>query len=292
MDKRSYLFVLNPRSGTRLGKSAAEISAHIESFVKGAGHQARLVTTQSRGHATELVQEAIQKEEWTAIVAVGGDGTVNEVGRALLHTGTPLGILPLGSGNGLARHLALPLELTSALKRLLSGKPLTIDSAQLNGNPFFCVAGVGFDAHVSHSFSQYTKRGLEAYLRVSWGAYWTYQPEEYLLNGKPLKAFSLSFANAGQFGNNAWVAPQADLSDGVLDQCTVTPFPKWYGTALVYRLFSKGMNGSAFVNYEPVTEAVVETKGPALVHYDGEPFQLDTNRVEVKIVPRSLRVIC
>ncbi|GAB3178912.1 diacylglycerol/lipid kinase family protein [Telluribacter humicola] len=292
MAKPSYLFVLNPRSGTRLGQSAADIAAYIESRVRKEGHTARTVTTQYRGHATELVRESIKADEWSAVVAVGGDGTVNEVGRALLHTSTPMGILPLGSGNGLARHLALPLELPSALDRVLHGRPLTIDSAQLNGNPFFCVAGLGFDAHVSHLFSQYSRRGLEAYLRVSWGAYWNYQPQTYQLNGQPLQAFSLSFANAGQFGNNAWVAPQADLTDGVLDQCTVTPFPKWYGTALVYRLFSKGMKGSAYVNYEPVTGAVVETEGPALVHYDGEPYQLDTNRVEVQIVPKSLRVVC
>lgn len=292
MATRSYLFILNPRSGTRLGQSAADVAAYIEARVRREGHVVRTLITQYRGHATELVRESIEADEWTAVVAVGGDGTVNEVARALLHTSTPLGILPLGSGNGLARHLALPLALPSALDRVLHGQTLTIDSAQLNGNPYFCVAGIGFDAHVSHLFSQYTKRGFESYLKVSWGAYWNYQPQTYKLNGQALQAFSLSFANAGQFGNNAWVAPQADLTDGLLEQCTITPFPKWYGTTLVYRLFSKGMSPSPYVSYQPVTKAVVETEGPALVHYDGEPYLLDTNKVEVRIVPQSLRVVC
>ncbi|GAB2766851.1 diacylglycerol kinase family lipid kinase [Rhabdobacter roseus] len=264
---------------------------YIEDVAQQAGHHARVVTTQGPGHATELVQEALPTEPWAGVVAVGGDGTVNEVARALVHTPTPLGILPLGSGNGLARHLGLPLTLKASLQRVLAGSVSTIDSARLNEYPFFGLAGMGFDAHVGQLFSQQAQRGLATYVKVAMEAYWPYQPQTYVVNGKPQPAFSLSFANAGQFGNNAWVAPQADLSDGLLDVCTVAPFPKLYGTALSYLLFTRQMPLSTYVSYQKVQEIWVETEQPPLIHYDGEPVQLATTRVDVRIVPQSLRVI-
>jgi len=288
---KTFLFVVNPRSGTRLGRSAVEMIRYINEVVEQAGHRAQIVVTQGPGHATELVQAALQVPP-AGVVAVGGDGTMNEVARALVHTTTPLGILPLGSGNGLARHLGLPLTLKAAILRALNGNARTIDTARINEYPFFGLAGMGFDAHVGQLFSQQTQRGLATYVKVAMEAYWTYQPQKYIVDGTPQEAFSLSFANAGQFGNNAWIAPQADLSDGLLDVCTVAPFPKLYGTALSYLLFTRQMALSPYVSYRKVQEVLVETQQPPLIHYDGEPVQLDTTHVRVQIVPQSLRVIC
>jgi diacylglycerol kinase (ATP) len=287
----NYLFILNPNSGTSIGKNIDAVAHTIDAFARKTNHTAHVVFTKSPGHATELVKENTESARWKAIVAVGGDGTVNEIARPLIGTETPVGILPLGSGNGLARHLNLPLTLEAALKRLFEGKAITIDSGIINDIPFFCTAGMGFDAYVGQLFGQQPGRGLTTYLNVSFNAYWTYQPQQFIVDGQQTVAFSLSFANAGQFGNNAWIAPHASLQDGLLDQCTIRPFPKWFGTTLAYQLFTRQMKPSEYIAYQTITETVIETERPPVIHYDGEPLQLQTTRIRVAIQPKSLNVI-
>ncbi len=288
--RESFLFVINPNSGTTLGREAGQMATLLERKAKAAGHEAQCVITEAQGHATELAAVASANKQFGTVVAVGGDGTVNEVARALLHSDVVLGILPLGSGNGLARHLGIPLTLSAALDHLWKSVPTTIDSATLNFQPFFCVAGLGFDAHVSQLFGQQSQRGWDTYVKVSLKAYLDYLPQKLKIAGQKAEVFSLSFANAGQFGNNAWVAPHADLADGLLEVCTVAPFPTWFGTALAFQLFTKSLKTSTYVAYQSLTTLTVETERPALVHYDGEPWQLETNRIEVEIVPGSLQV--
>jgi diacylglycerol kinase (ATP) len=289
--KDQYLFILNPHSGTSIGKRADAVQQTILAFAEKHNSSATILFTEERAHATELVIENMPKAKWKAIVAVGGDGTINEIASPLTGTDFPIGIIPLGSGNGLARHLGIPLTLESALTRLFTGRVVRIDSALLNDIPFFCTAGIGFDAYVGHLFSQQRERGLASYVNVSFRSYWDYKPQQLALNGKEMEAFSLSFANAGQFGNNAWIAPQANLQDGLLDMCAISPFPKWYGTSLAYQLFSKQMKSSRFVAYERVKEAVIETQTPAMIHYDGEPYQMDKTEIKIRVVPQSLSVV-
>lgn len=287
----SYLFILNPNSGTSTGKRTGYIVDKIRATAEKYGCDTEILFTQERGHATQLVTENLQRQDWKAVIAVGGDGTINEIAQPLVGTDTPVGIIPLGSGNGLARHLGIPIALEKSLITLFTGSPITIDSATLNDIPFFCTAGMGFDAYVGHLFSKQKIRGLASYVNVSFRSYWAYKPQTFRLNGVKTDAFSLSFANAGQFGNNAWVAPQASLQDGKLDICTIKPFPKWYGSSLAYQLFTKQMRVSRFIDYQSAESAVVDTDFPPMVHYDGEPLQLTTTRIEVKIKPESLRVI-
>ncbi|QRR04256.1 NAD(+)/NADH kinase [Dyadobacter sandarakinus] len=289
--EQPYLFILNPHSGTFLGRNSRLIEKAVHEMAQTYNSRATVLFTQERAHATTLVSEHMHREPWKAIVAVGGDGTINEIAQPLVGQAIPLGILPLGSGNGLARHLGIPLKLNAALKRLFTGQVTTIDTALINHIPFFCTAGMGFDAYVGYRFSKQPARGLSTYMKVSFESYWSYRPQSYRLNGVEINAFSLSFANAGQFGNNAWVAPQADLQDGELDICRIKPFPKWYGTSLAYQLFTRQMRTSRYIDYEKATHAVVETTQPPLIHYDGEPLQLSTSRIEVSIKPKSLRVI-
>lgn len=289
----AYLFIINPHSGTKLGKGLEDIVSSIENQVKSAGYEVSCVTTTQRGHATKLVHDAIaSSQKWRAVVAVGGDGTVNEVARGLLHSDTPLGIIPLGSGNGLARHLRIPLSLSKALARILEGNTRLIDSAEINGNPFFCTSGLGFDAWVSHQFASHHKRGLWSYVQISWNAFWSYLPQSYSLGSNRIKAFSICFANAGQFGNNAWIAPHADISDGKLELCIINPFPKWFGGIFTLQMFTRRLSNSRYVNYEPFTRLDLKTDTPAIIHYDGEPYQLDSEEITVKTIPQSLRVIC
>lgn len=290
--KKAYLFIINPRSGTRLGRGAAQIISTIENKVRSEGHQVSCLTTLHSGHATQLVKEALASPtQWAAVVAVGGDGTVNEVGRGLLHSNTPLGIIPLGSGNGLARHLGIPLSLSGSLERILTGKTLRMDSAEINGNPFFCTSGLGFDAWVSYQFGQHHKRGLLSYAQISWSSYWSYKPQLFTRSSQSLKAFSICFANAGQFGNNAWIAPHANVSDGKLELCQVKPFPKWFGVAFVWKMFNKKLTNSKYVAYESFSEVTIRTEAPALIHFDGEPHQLTSSEIHVKVVSQSLTVI-
>jgi YegS/Rv2252/BmrU family lipid kinase len=288
---RSYLFILNPNSGTSTGKRTDYITSRIQSVAEKNDSEAQILFTEGRAHATQLVKEHIHEKEWAGIVAVGGDGTINEIAQPLVGTQTAVGIIPLGSGNGLARHLGIPISLEKSLNRLFTGEAITIDTATLNDIPFFCTAGMGFDAYVGYLFSQQKVRGLASYVNVSFRSYWRYKPQSFKLNGVKTNAFSISFANAGQFGNNAWVAPQASLQDGKLDICTIKPFPKWYGTSLAYQLFTKQMKASTFIDYQSATSAVIETDVPPMIHYDGEPLQLNTTRIEVSINPESLRVI-
>lgn len=290
-EKDAYLFIINPGSGTSISRNPAEVGKAIASFAERKGARAVIRFTERARHATEIVHEHSAQENWKAIVAVGGDGTVNEVAKGLVHGEIPLGILALGSGNGLARHLALPLKLEAALEHLFVAKPTTIDSAEVNGIPFFCTSGIGFDAYVGQIFSQQSTRGLSTYVSVSMRAFWNYKPQQYTLNGKELSVFSLCFANAGQFGNNAWVVPQANVQDGLLDVCIIRPFPLWYGSSLTYQLFSKTMKPSTYIAYDKVTTSVVEAQTPPLIHYDGEPLLLDTNRIEYVIRPASLKVM-
>lgn len=286
-----FLFILNPTSGTSIGQNVKAVANTIDAHARKNGNKAHILFTEARGHATQLVQENVTSEKWKAIVAVGGDGTINEIAQPLINQSVPIGILPLGSGNGLARHLGLPLRLDAALKRLFEGNIITIDSGQLNGIPFFCTAGMGFDAYVGNLFSKQAQRGFSTYVNVSFQAYWNYKPQSFLINGVETQAFSLTFANAGQFGNNAWVAPHANLQDGILDICTIKPFPKWFGTSLAYQLFTKQLKSSRYISYQSTTEAIVETEKPPMIHYDGEPLQLNTNLIKIKINPQSLNVI-
>ena len=291
MNNSNYLFIVNPTSGTSISKNSDSVVEEIQKIGNQYNASVEVMFTDHRGHATELVKQSLAKKKWKAIVAVGGDGTVNEVAKALVHTETPLGILPLGSGNGLARHLGIPLHLQKSLQRLFKGNATTIDSAELNDIPFFCTAGVGFDAYVGKLFGQQNTRGLATYMSVSFKSYWSFPPQTYKINGAASEVFSVTFANAGQYGNNAWIAPAASLQDGKLDVCTIQTFPKWFGISLVYRLFTKNLKNSSYISYQRASEVVVEAKDKILVHYDGEPLQLEDNRFTVRVIPASLQVI-
>ncbi len=291
MDRPSFLFIINPNSGTTTGKKSDEIARKIKSTAAEFDVEAEIIFTQAQGHAKEIVKNHKDLKSWKAIVAIGGDGTVNEIASGLVNTNTAVGILPMGSGNGLARHLGIPMDIEKALEKLFNGTETTIDSALINDIPFFCTAGVGFDAHVGKLFSEQKTRGLFTYMKVTFQSFWNYQPQNFLLNQIQKNAFSITIANAGQYGNNAWIAPQASVTDGQLNICTIHKFPSWYGVPMVYQLFSKTMKNSRYIEYQFASNALLETQVPPIIHYDGEPLQLSTNRLEIKIKPNSLKII-
>ncbi len=284
-------FIINPNAGIKLKNGTAGLKAQILAEThRNAPCQTIIKTTTHAEHATELAREGAAAGA-NAVVAIGGDGTVNEVARGLLFSQTALGIVPLGSGNGLARHLGIPMQTDKALKRVFDGQVQTIDSATLNNIPFFCTAGLGFDAHVAHKFSQQKSRGLITYINVSFRSFWNFKPQTYHSNEQEKTLFTLTFANASQFGNNAYIAPNAQTDDGFLDMCQVSRFPLWQGVVMAWRLFAKCLDTWNYMDIEQIRQVKITTTQPPLIHYDGESMQLKTNELYIEIVPNSLKIL-
>ncbi len=291
MPNADLLVIINPLSGTLPPAQKEGLRAFIAAEADRQAYQPEVVTTAYPGHATELATQAVERGIRRVLV-MGGDGTVNETARALRRTATALGIVPMGSGNGLARHLGLPMNPQKAVVRALAGKPALIDSGELNNHPFFCTAGLGFEAYVAHEFAQQPVRGLQTYIKTAYRSFWSYRPAEYIVDGKrtgPL--FSLTAANAGQFGNNAWIAPTANIADGRLELCQIKPFPARMATVLGWQLFRKSLNRSVYWSGRPMQEATIQSNAPLLAHADGEPLTLPGNACTVRVLPSSLLVL-
>jgi diacylglycerol kinase family enzyme len=286
----TLLAIVNPLSGTASVQDKQKWVDFLLKKAVDAGFTPEAVFTTHPGHATELATGAVQRGI-RRVVIIGGDGSVNETARALLNTQTALGIVPVGSGNGLARHLRLPLNPKKAIERAVNGRPVVIDSGRINEHAFFCTTGIGFDAHVAHVFAQQPVRGLPTYIRTAYRAFWNYQPATYEIDQKPHTLFSLTVANAGQFGNNAWIAPKANVADGLLDVCLLKPFPRNAVGMVAWRLFNKTLDQSSYLTVRPARSVVVKGEGPLLIHVDGEPLLLDTDTTTVQVLPSSLLVI-
>lgn len=286
----AVLAIINPLSGTTSAEQKALIRETFLRKAEALGFAPEVAVTTHPGHATELAADAVQRGV-NRVLAIGGDGTINETAQALRRSATALGIVPVGSGNGLARHLNVPLNPLVAVERALRGQPVVIDSAEINGHPFFCTAGMGFEAYVAHEFAQQPVRGLPTYIQTAFRAFWAYKPERFIIDGQERELFSLTFANAGQFGNNAWMAPKANIADGRLEQCEIHPFPAQAAAMLTWRLFNKSLDASSYWRGKAVTKAVVEASGPLRIHVDGEPLMLPDNKADIRILPSSLLVL-
>ncbi len=288
--KKKLLFIINPKSGTR---SKERLETLIGQHVSADLYEYQAAYTQARGHATELAHQAVV-DGVDYVVAVGGDGTVNETAQGLIYTAAAMGIIPLGSGNGLARHLQIPLDTAAALRFLNRPQVMLMDSAALNGKPFFCTAGAGFDAYIGLKFDQKKRRGFRTYVQTTLNEFITYRPELYrlTLNGTVIEknAFLVSFANASQYGNDAFIAPEASIRDGLLDVCLLDPFPPAMAFTLGLKLFNRTLNQSKYLQVHRVTEAVLERTQSSPVHLDGEPLLME-EKLTVKLLPSSLKVI-
>ncbi len=284
------LFVVNPVSGFA---RRINFPALLAQYLDRSHIHDRVVRTSGPGHAFDLASAAVA-EGYDGVVSIGGDGTVNEIGSALLGTTTSLGIIPVGSGNGLARHLGIPLRPALAVRLLTNGRFLTIDSGSLNGQPFFCTMGVGFDAEVGHAFATGPRRGFGQYLRVGWRTFRQYQPVQHRFeaDGRHYEqdAFVMTVANASQYGNNAHIAPQADIADGWLDLCWLAPFPVWRAADYVRRLFGDSLPEVPHYGTRRVRRLCIEAEPGLYYHLDGEPQRAE-GPLHVRVYPQSLRVI-
>ena len=288
--RSAVLAIINPQSGTTSADQKKLLQYAFMRQAEALGFAPEVIQTSHAGHATELAAEAV-KRGVNRVLTIGGDGTINETAQALRKSATSLGIVPIGSGNGLARHLGIPLNPMKAIERALKGRLVVIDSGEINGYPFFCTAGFGFEAYVAHAFAKEPVRGLPTYIRSAFRSFWTYKPERLVVDGQEKELFSMTFANAGQFGNNAWMAPTANIADGKLELCEIRPFPAQSAGMLTWRLFNKTINHSAYWRGRSVTKSLVEANGPLLIHADGEPLTLPSGRAEIRILPGSLLVL-
>jgi len=285
-------FIFNPKSGRR--RRNAAILPALRDYVAAGALDADIVCTEGPGHATELARDAVA-DGCQRVIAVGGDGTVNEVAQALVHTPTAMGLVPCGSGNGLALHLRIPGRLAAALELAVgvAGWVAEIDTGVANAFPFVNAMGMGLDADVGQRFNRLTRRGLPAYASTALAAFLGRRSERCLVTcggrREAVDALLIAVANSDQYGNNARIAPHARVDDGVLDLIAVRPVGILGACALGARLFLGSIDASPRVRRMGGSRFVIERPGPGVIHTDGETHETGA-LVEVDVRPRSLRL--
>ena len=289
--KKKTLVIINPISGTSSKKhipDALKNKAGLERFDFDVRY------TEYKGHASVLAKEAVDKR-YDYVLAVGGDGTVNETAANLVHTDTALGIIPLGSGNGLARHLGISTHASKALDVFFEENVVNIDYCKANDAFFFCTFGMGLDAKVSEAFSKRKTRGLHTYVTGAITEYAKVKPETYIITPEneesfSQKAFLITCANASQWGYNAYIAPAADIRDGLMDVVILLPFPIYDAAPLGIQLLTKHLDRSNYIKIIKTKQLVIEREKEGITHVDGEPVFMD-KRIEIRIFGGGLKAL-
>jgi len=280
-------FIINPNAGTNTPSHFQKLITKIKE-----DPHCKIWETTAPLEAYEFAQKAIA-DGASRIIAVGGDGTINEVASALVGTYIPLGIIPIGSGNGLARHLKIPLKINKALQIAKEGTPQKMDVGILNDKYFFCTAGIGFDASVANEFAKGKGRGLINYVKATLITIFNYQPIEICINeGNKEPVFSLTIANANQFGNNAYISPNSDVQDGLLEIVKIYKIGLLRAFFISIRLFKGTIHESKKVEITAATSIHVKYKKEAPIHLDGESLMTTSQDLAIKIMPKALNVIC
>ena len=288
--KKKAVFVINLISGT---SDKAAIPGLIDQYLDKTKFEYEIAITQYAGHASEIATKA-KDDGVDVVVAVGGDGTVNEVARAIVHSNTALGIIPCGSGNGLARHLLLPLNVRKAIDVINRGEVRQLDYGIINDYPFFCTCGMGFDAFVSMKFAEAGKRGPITYVENVLREGLKYKPETYTIeddNGTlQYKAFLISCANASQYGNNAYIAPQASMSDGLMDVIIMEPFDVFEAPQISIEMFSKTLDKNSKIKTFRTRHLHIHRDKPGVIHYDGDPVMTGAD-IDIELKPKGINII-
>ena len=274
-NRKNIFLIINLFAGhgeNREGKIKTAIS-----WLKSNVGKIESANTNHPGHATELSANA-HSDKYELVVAVGGDGTVNEVAQGIIGTSTPMGIIPMGSGNGLARELGISMDVLKSAKTLTEGKKQQIDVCRINNQRFLCTAGIGFDAQVADKMSRAKTRGFLRYIQLTIQESISFKPFKIkmfvddVLIEKPV--FLVTFANASQFGNNARIAPNASMTDGLIDVVVVNPFNKIWLPVFGIGLFTRLIPKLPFVECYKAKKIQLENAGTSIFHFDGEPGKL------------------
>jgi diacylglycerol kinase (ATP) len=286
-------FIFNPTSGRP--RRTGPLLPMLKRFITARALDADLVCTEGPGHATEIARDAVAAG-CLRIVAVGGDGTVNEVAQALIHSHSAMGLVPCGSGNGLALHLGLPKALPDALELAAgsSGRVVELDTGTANGLPFVNAMGLGLDADVAQRFNRLTRRGLPAYTRTALAAFFGRATERcHVTAGRhreTIDTLLIAVANSDQYGNNAKIAPGARVDDGALDLVAVRPVGIFSACLLGAQLFLGTIDRSERVRRFKGAKFLIERPAAGIIHTDGETHMAAAT-VEVMVRPRSLRLV-
>jgi diacylglycerol kinase (ATP) len=288
-EDKKVLFIINKFAGTGYPHALSD-------FIYQAGQnyhsEVTIQFTEGPGHATEIAQNAV-KAGIGSVVAVGGDGTLNEVANGLSGSATPMGIIARGSGNGLARHLCIPLTVSGAIENFFTGKAIAMDTFTMNGKLSLNVSGIGFDGHIANLFGGKTKRGLTGYARLTLREFIRFPEFKSTITlGKEKiqrNAFVLAIANSSQYGNNACIAPTASVCDGILHLNILKKIPP-YRFDFVYAFFNKTIDRSRFSEIKESTDILIETDHPVPYHVDGEPGGKHSV-FDIKIKPAALHII-
>lgn len=288
--KKKAVFIINLISGT---SDKAAIPGLIDQYLDKTQFEYEIAVTQYAGHASEIAAKA-KDDGVDVVVAIGGDGTVNEVARAIVHSSTALGIIPCGSGNGLARHLLLPLNVRKAIEVINRCEIRQLDYGIINDYPFFCTCGMGFDAFVSMKFAKAGKRGPITYVENVLREGLKYKPETYTIedeNGTlQYKAFLISCANASQYGNNAYIAPQASMSDGLMDVIIMEPFDVFEAPQISIEMFSKTLDKNSKIKTFRTRHLHIHRDKPGVIHYDGDPIMTGAD-IDIELKPKGINII-
>ena len=288
--KKKAVFIINLISGT---SDKAAIPGLIDQYLDKTKFEYEIAVTQYAGHASEIAAKA-KDDGVDIVVAIGGDGTVNEVARAIVHSSTALGIIPCGSGNGLARHLLLPLNVRKAIEVINRCEIRQLDYGIINDYPFFCTCGMGFDAFVSMKFAEAGKRGPITYVENVLREGLKYKPETYTIedeNGTvQYKAFLISCANASQYGNNAYIAPQASMSDGLMDVIIMEPFDVFEAPQISIEMFSKTLDKNSKIKTFRTRHLHIHRDKPGVIHYDGDPIMTGAD-IDIELKPKGINII-
>ncbi|MBP5365752.1 MAG: diacylglycerol kinase family lipid kinase [Bacteroidales bacterium] len=287
--KKRILYLINPHSG--VGKKTS-IEKEIVQRTDPDYVDYDIQYTKYAGHATEIVKA--QRDEFDVIVAVGGDGTVNEIGTGLIGSQTKMGIIPCGSGNGLARELDIPLRPRQAVDVINQTCSKSIDVMLFDGRYSLNVAGVGFDAYISHQFAKVKTRGPMKYINIIMREYPKYEAANYTLeidgNTFERKAFLISFANSSQWGNDVHIAPNALMDDGLIDVCVISEFPNIAIPSLLFSLFNQSIEKNKYDEIIRARSIKIVSDQEMFAHADGEPIIIGPNSV-IEIKPLALNVV-
>jgi len=284
-------FIINPIAGKGNAKEVIEIAS---SFFSTDDYTLAFHISNKQYEAIEISRQLVEKED-SIIVAVGGDGTVNEVARSIVNSNSILGIIPFGSGNGLSTFLKIPHSTKSALKLIKRQKTRKIDTATINSHFFVNVAGVGFDAEVAKDYAESSHRGFTTYLNASIKKYINYTPKNYLVkfNNTEItkKSLLISFANSNQYGYHTSIAPNACIDDGLLNMCLVEKVPAIITPFVAPMLFMNNIHKTVYHESYLINKAEIQLDENPWIHIDGEPLKLDDNKIIVEIKASSLNVI-
>lgn len=290
--KKKIVFIVNPKAGIT-PKSKVVIELLAGNIIPSSRFIPEVIFTERAGHATEIAKDAVERGV-DIVVASGGDGTVNEVACAMVNTGIPMGILPAGSGNGLARCLGISMSYALALRTIIRGKTKMMDVATVNDILYTSIAGIGFDAHVAKKFSETYIRGMISYMQITLNEFSSYKPLTYKLtiDGISMEkhALMIIFANSDQFGFNTRIAPDAKVDDGFLDICVIKKMPATQIMNIGYHMMMGTPAKSGYAEYFRGKEITIENVTDPLMNIDGEAKTVKSP-VSISIKPLALSVI-